>query len=162
MMYLPDLKQPVMPMEALTGSETILLVDDNDSFRKVVSAFLQTSGYNVLEAATVTEAARIARNYHGTINLLLTDIVMPEVNGYQFADYLRFLYPEMTVLYMSGFGDAECCTAQGSKIGARILPKPFGKKTLLLAVGKLLHWRGHPEAALLPHRAWGGISSFVQ
>jgi two-component system, cell cycle sensor histidine kinase and response regulator CckA len=159
--YLPDLKQPLMSPEALLGTETVLLVDDDEAFRNVVRAFLQSSGYNVLEARSVSEAARIATKYNGTIDLLLTDIVLPDVNGDQLGDYLRFLHPKMSVIYMSGYGDTVQFAGVGSQVGARMLPKPFSKKTLLLAVRELLHWREQRVEAAIPRRTWYGTSNLV-
>jgi two-component system, cell cycle sensor histidine kinase and response regulator CckA len=168
MIYLPHLTQPMThfssgidPIEALRGTETILLVDDNEPFRKVVRAFLESSGYTVLDARTVSEAAQIASGHQGTINLLLTDVVMPEIDGYQLSDYLRFLCPEMSVLYMSGYGNSVSFAVAGSRVGAQVLPKPFCKNTLLLAVRRLLHLGEEQEAVIIPQRAWNGLSSLV-
>ncbi len=102
-MYLPDLKQPNAPAGP-TGTGTILLVDDNDAFRSVISTFLQSSGYKVLEARSASEASIIAAHQEKPIDLLLTDVVLPGVNGDQLGDYLRFLFPQITVVFMSGYG----------------------------------------------------------
>lgn len=157
-MYLPDLKQPI---GAMTGTGTVLLVDDNDSFRKVICTFLQSNGYTVLQARTASEAVQIAHKHNGTIDLLLTDVVLPGASGDQLSDYLRFLLPKITVIYMSGFGGAVQFAGVGSSVGARMLPKPFSKKTLLLAVGELLHWKEQTTDMAVPRRSWGGVASLT-
>ena len=92
-MYLPDLKQPSGPIDA-SATGTILLVDDNDAFRGVISTFLQGAGYRVLEARTASEASTIATHQEKPVDLLLTDVVLPGVNGDQLGDYLSFLFPK--------------------------------------------------------------------
>jgi two-component system, cell cycle sensor histidine kinase and response regulator CckA len=161
-MYLPDLKQPTDSIGALRGTGTVLLVDDNDAFRNVIGVFLESAGYKVLQAGTASAASAIVRDHVGTIDLVLTDVVLPGVNGDQLSDYLRFLFPKISVLYMSGYGDAAKFESVGSQAGAHMLPKPFSKKTLLLAVGQILHWREHHAEKVVPHRAWHGISNFSQ
>ena len=104
-MYLPDLKQPSGPISA-TATGTILLVDDNDAFRSVISTFLQGAGYRVLEACSASEASTIASHQEKPIDLLLTDVVLPGANGDQLGDYLSFLFPQITIVYMSGYGSA--------------------------------------------------------
>ena len=84
-MYLPDLKQPSAPISS-DATGTILLVDDNDAFRGVISTFLQGAGYCVLEARTASEASTIATHPENTIDLLLTDVVLPGANGDQLGD----------------------------------------------------------------------------
>lgn len=122
----------------LTGNETILLVEDADAFRKLVRMLLETSGYTVLDARTGADAARIAAKHKGSIDLLLSDIVMPQIDGYQLSDHLRFFRPEMKVLFMSGYAAPKASIQVKSKIGARVLPKPFCKDVLLLAVRRML------------------------
>jgi two-component system cell cycle sensor histidine kinase/response regulator CckA len=158
-MYLPDLKQPTDPTKALTGTGTILLVDDNDAFRNIIRTFLESSGYDVLEAGSAAEASAIVDRHVGTIDLLLTDVVLPGVNGDQLSDYVRFHFPKINVLYMSGYGNAVKFESAGSQAGAHMLPKPFSKGTLLLAVGQLLHWREHNTEKVMPMRAWAGFPS---
>jgi two-component system cell cycle sensor histidine kinase/response regulator CckA len=161
-MYLPDLKQPSDPGSAIVGTGTILLVDDNESFRNVIRTFLQSAGYNVLEAGTASEALAIVRNHVGMIDLVLTDVVLPGVNGDQLSDYLRFLFPTISVLYMSGYGNAVKFESVGSQAGAHMLPKPFSKRTLLLAVGQLLRWRENNSENVVPLRTWNGFSNSTQ
>jgi CheY-like chemotaxis protein len=157
-MYLPDLKQPSGPISTAT-SGTILLVDDNDAFRGVISTFLLGAGYRVLEARSASEASTIATHQEKPIDLLLTDVVLPGANGDQLGDYLSFLFPKIMVVYMSGYGSAASFGSVGSQVGAHMLPKPFSKRTLLLAVAQLLHWKEHDTQKFVPTRAWGGFAN---
>jgi PAS domain S-box-containing protein len=145
MIYLPVFEGPLThpapeaePIDVLTGTETILLVDDNEPFRGLVRTLLEKSGYTVLEARTSPEAAKIATTYTGSIDLLLTDVVMPQVDGYQLSDYLRFHRAGMRVLYMSGYAGSMRSVRSGSKPRMRVLPKPFCKEALFLAVRQVL------------------------
>jgi DNA-binding NtrC family response regulator len=156
-MYLPDLKQPNAPLGA-SETQTILLVDDNDAFRNVISTFLQAAGYKVLEARTASEASMIATRQTNSIDLLLTDVVLPGANGDQLGDHLQFLFPKISIVYMSGYGTAASFGSVGSKDGAHMLPKPFSKKTLLLAVAQLLNWKEYEGEKFVPQRAWGAYA----
>jgi two-component system cell cycle sensor histidine kinase/response regulator CckA len=143
--YLPLVEEPLThfasvsePIDVLTGTETILLVDDSESFRRLVRTLLERSGYTVLEAQTGPEAAQVATKYAGSIDLLLTDVIMPQVDGYQLSDYLRFHRGGMRVLYMSGYAGSAGSGQNRFKVGTRVLPKPFCKDALLLAVRQAL------------------------
>jgi two-component system cell cycle sensor histidine kinase/response regulator CckA len=142
MIYLPLVEAPLThpapeaePIDVLTGTETILLVDDNEAFRGLVRTLLEKSGYTILEGRTSSEAAKIATAYTGSIDLLLTDVVMPQVDGYQLSDYLRFHRGGMRVLCMSGYAGP---TRSACKPKTRVLPKPFCKEALFLAVRQVL------------------------
>src|SRR5882672_976037 len=98
------LQQPsASPAEFLRGAETILLVEDEESLRGLTRSLLEESGYTVLEAELPEAATEIARRHRGTIHLLLTDMVMPGMNGRVLAANLASLKPEMKVLFMSGY-----------------------------------------------------------
>jgi two-component system, cell cycle sensor histidine kinase and response regulator CckA len=124
-------------VQFLTGTETVLLVDDVPPLRRLVRTFLERHGYTVLEARTSAEAARIANSYRGCIHLLLTDIMMPQVGGYELSNYLRFHRVDMKVLYMSGYGQVVPGHGQVQR-DSQVLAKPFGKDALLLAVRQTL------------------------
>jgi CheY-like chemotaxis protein len=103
------------------GSETILLVEDEPNLRKVVKKVLQKHDYRVLEASMGPEALRVFEENKGDINLLLTDMVMPQgMNGKELADRLKERQPTLKVIYTSGY----CPEA---------LEKELDKKTLFLA-----------------------------
>ncbi|MBN1517775.1 PAS domain S-box protein [Candidatus Sumerlaeota bacterium] len=92
---------PAMPM----GDETILLVEDEEKVRKYVRLVLETCGYQLLVAQDGPSALRMVRRHADGIQLLLTDVIMPQMNGHQLAEALRKSYPELKVLYMSGYTD---------------------------------------------------------
>jgi len=85
------------------GNETILIVDDNHEVRKVTGRILRMQGYKVLEASNPNIAFSTCNKREGHISLMITDVVMPEMNGPDLAKRLMSLYPEMKVLYMSGY-----------------------------------------------------------
>jgi DNA-binding NtrC family response regulator len=85
------------------GNETILVVEDNYEVRKVTGRILSMQGYKVLEASNPNSAFSICDQHDGPIHLMVTDVVMPEMNGPELAKRLIPLYPEMKVLYMSGY-----------------------------------------------------------
>jgi len=96
---------PTTPSQEKGSGETILLVEDEDSVRNVALEALQAQGYNVLEAASAEEAITIAGNYREPINLLLTDVILPKMDGKSLFGALVGTRPEMKVLYMSGYTD---------------------------------------------------------
>jgi CheY-like chemotaxis protein len=107
--YLPkygrkaDLSLDVTESATPSGSETILLVEDEPMILEMVTAMLQRQGYQVLRAATPGEALRLAEEYAGEIRLLMTDVVMPEMNSRDLAKALSTLYPRLRCLFMSGY-----------------------------------------------------------
>jgi two-component system cell cycle sensor histidine kinase/response regulator CckA len=111
------------------GAETILLVEDEESLRTLTRSQLEDSGYTVLEANCGSEAIRIARQHRGPIHLLLTDVVMPGMNGRVVAENLTASRPETRVIYMSGytgFGDYGL-----TNLDAIVIQKPFTRHVLL-------------------------------
>ena len=85
------------------GDETILVVEDNHEVRKVTGRILRMQGYRVLEASNGGDSFSISKQHEGPIHLMITDVVMPEMNGPQLAKHLISQHPEMKVLYMSGY-----------------------------------------------------------
>jgi len=117
------------------GSETILLVDDEEGVRKLCCAVLQSNGYNVLEAANGNAAlAAFDKNAH-KVDLLLTDVVMPQMNGFELGQRLGGATPKLKVLYMSGY--RENTLAPGAAPIA-FLHKPFTPDALLSKVREVL------------------------
>jgi signal transduction histidine kinase len=132
---LDALPQNVVP-KALHGSETILLVEDDETLRALMHRALKQYGYRVLEAIDVVHARSLSRRYAGAIHLLVTDIVMPEMNGPNLAQLLLQDNPKMHVLYVSGYTHG--MTGMGSGSRARLLPKPFPPTTLVKTVRECL------------------------
>jgi PAS domain S-box-containing protein len=116
-------------VESFHGTETILLVEDNESVRELARTLLADSGYAVLEAECPDKAIEIARQHSGPIHLLLTDVIMPGMNGPALARNLAPLRPEMRVLYMSGYTGFTHPDILDSE--APLLPKPFTREALL-------------------------------
>jgi two-component system cell cycle sensor histidine kinase/response regulator CckA len=109
-----------------TKTKTILVVDDEDAIRGMITVILRKEGYAVLEAADCKDAENIHRRHHGRIDLLLTDVSLPGPNGPELAATLRKSAPDLPVLFMSGMPEAEAYTP--------FLRKPFGVTELLRRV----------------------------
>jgi len=122
--------------------ETILLVDDESDVRDLARDMLAAKGYQVLEAGNAAEALQIAQNHAGHIDLLLTDVVMPRLNGVEVAGRLTRQRPDTQVLYMSGFAvvgaQTEHLSGPGLQPGDPILPKPFSPESLTRKVREVL------------------------
>ncbi len=120
------------------GSETILLVDDEDGVRKLVNAILQGHGYSVIEAGSGPAAlAAFEKNAH-KIDLVVTDIVMPQMNGLELGERLTQVRPELKILYMSGYRDNPI---GGTTPDRAFLHKPFTPDTLLEKIREVLDSR---------------------
>jgi two-component system, cell cycle sensor histidine kinase and response regulator CckA len=111
--------------EAPRGKETILLVEDDGEVRRLTASFLTEQGYKVLEASDESDAFPVCRGYNGPIKLMLTDVVMPGMNGRELARHLLSLRPEMKVLYMSGYTDDAIVHHGVLERGLEFLQKPF-------------------------------------
>jgi CheY-like chemotaxis protein len=111
------------------GTETVLLVEDEEALRELTRDVLIGSGYEVLDSASPEKAIEIASQYSGPIHLLLTDVIMPRMNGPVLAQKLTSTRPEMRVVYMSGYTGFRHGQAPGPH--ANLLPKPFNRETLL-------------------------------
>ncbi len=134
----PVSKRRTSPAPAARGTETILLVEDQDGIRDLVSEFLQKKGYTVLHAMDGNEALQIADEHKHPIDLLLTDVVMPNLGGRELAHRLTQPRPQMKVLFMSGYPDH---TTWGSELvddTAAVLQKPFPLDTLAHKIRTLL------------------------
>jgi two-component system cell cycle sensor histidine kinase/response regulator CckA len=119
-------------------AETILLAENDDSIRRLSAAVLTSAGYRVLVAADGEEALRVAGGNPGTIHLLLSDVVMPKLEGHQLAAKLSAVRPGLKVLLMSGY-TAEVLSSQGRlPAGAGFLEKPFLPETLVRRVREAL------------------------
>jgi PAS domain S-box-containing protein len=130
--FLPRVDEP-LALEAPTGAETtaarggetVLLVEDEEMLRRMTREVLETSGYHVLEAANGDEAIRISRAYPGTIQVMLTDVVMPGLSGPELARVLGDLRPRMKVMYVSGYPDDDSVPMVRPADGTDFLQKPF-------------------------------------
>jgi signal transduction histidine kinase/ActR/RegA family two-component response regulator len=126
------------PAEAMRGSETILVLEDEARVRKLVCEVLAGRGYRVLEAVRGEEAIRMAAEHPGGIELLLTDVVMPEMSGPQVLEQMRAGHPHMKVLFMSGYTDEAMVHHGIPDSGAPFLQKPFLPEALARKVREVL------------------------
>ncbi len=122
-----------------TGGETILLVEDEPAILKMTTLMLESMGYSVIVAATPGEAIRLAREHTGRIDLLMTDVVMPEMNGRELAVNLMSIYPDIGRLFMSGY-TANVIAHQGVlDQGVHFIQKPFSIKGLSAKIREALN-----------------------
>jgi CheY-like chemotaxis protein len=117
---------------------SILLVDDEDTVRRFTSRVLGQHGFEVLSAASGDEAIAAASGRVGSIDLLMTDVMMPGMNGRQLADILLARQPSLRVLFMSGYAEDVLATSVGLVPGAAFLSKPFKPKALVSKVSDIL------------------------
>ncbi len=143
--YLPAVAETAEQVEApekaaplILGSETVLLVEDEDAVRRVLRKELERHGYTVLEAAGGEEALQIAASRGDTIQLLVTDVVMPLMSGPDLARRLTESHPKLKVLYVSGYADDAAVRQGNVNPGTPILQKPFAAGALAEKVRELL------------------------
>jgi two-component system, cell cycle sensor histidine kinase and response regulator CckA len=131
-------KMKTLPASAARGTETILLVEDQDGIRDLVGEFLQKKGYSVLNAEDGNEALQLADQHDSQIHLLLTDVVMPNLGGRELAQRLTQARPQMKVLFMSGYPDHATWSSELVDETAAVLQKPFPLDTLARKIRSLL------------------------
>jgi PAS domain S-box-containing protein len=143
--YLPRIErsataqsEPAMLTPTVRGTETILLVEDQDQLRKMTLRVLQGHGYNVLEAADPEAALLHVTSNEGVIHLLLTDVVMPGMTGPELADRIKQLRPRIEVVFMSGYSERALLDRQVMESAGAYLAKPFSPKSLAVKVREVL------------------------
>ena len=144
--YLPRVEERVLctaqPESAdasdLRGSETILLVEDEEAVRYPAVEFLKRCGYTVIEAGNGEQAIEVASQHKGDIHLLLTDMVMPGMSGAQAARVLAAAHPTMKVLFVSGYAEKSATGKDARNFPISFLQKPFMLKELAQTVRKIL------------------------
>jgi CheY-like chemotaxis protein len=120
------------------GTETILLVEDDELVRKLSFDVLTNQGYTVLEAQDGREALDMYQGYQGHIDLLLTDVVMPKMNGTELAEKIRKICPDIPVLFMSGYTENAIVHNGILKSGVNFVHKPVTPQILSVTIRKLL------------------------
>jgi CheY-like chemotaxis protein len=143
--YLPRVDEPLEKLgrrvevnEIPRGTETILLVEDEEEVRNLAVRFLESQGYKVLKASQGLEAFLIAEEYEGIIHLLMTDVVMPKLSGRELADRIAKILPEIKVLFMSGYADNAIVHHGVLEGGMNYLQKPFTLDGLAKKVREVL------------------------
>ena len=153
--HLPRIKEPAPVLQTesprlaeLWGSETILLVEDEDVVRHLAADILENYGYRVLQARSGPDAIALVQRYSETIHLLLTDVILPRMNGRELADALQAARPGLKVLYTSGYPDE--VIGEAGVLGPQVayLAKPYRPEELVASV-----------RSVLTEPAWGATES---
>jgi signal transduction histidine kinase len=144
--YLPLVTAPLdftktvaAPVEKTENFETVLVVEDEEIVRELVCEVLAEQGYNVICAADGIEALKVAADFDGTIHLLVTDVIMPHMNGHELAGKLSSIRQEMKVLYVSGYSDNDIGDHGELDPRFELLQKPFTPHTLARKIHDVLH-----------------------
>jgi len=147
--YLPKVKGDAKPEEKeqtpvddLSGSETVLIVEDDDSLRIFAQKILHIYGYRTLTAENGEDALRVCKEHECPIHLLLTDVVMPKMDGKELAERLQPLYPQMKVIYMSGYTDNAIVHHGILTPELNFIQKPFTLEGLARKMRKVLNMGG--------------------
>ncbi len=129
---------PAEPTGSARGCEKILLVEDEDAVRSVASRVLLNQGYTVIPARNGQEALRLLDDLGETVDLILTDVVMPDMGGLALASELRSRWPELKLIFMSGYAEGDKLQPGIQQIEGSFLQKPFSAESLLFKVREVL------------------------
>ena len=141
---LEELREKIVGEEPLRGSETLLVVEDEEKVRRLTVEILGRQGYRVLEASHGDEALLIHEKHDGPIHLVLVDVVMPGMSGSELAKRLAFLHPETKILYMSGYTDNAIVHHGVLEKGVNYVQKPFTMDALARKVREVLDKDSRP------------------
>jgi CheY-like chemotaxis protein len=143
--YLPRVPDPAAvpgmdkhPQGPTGGSETVLLVEDEESVRELVRETLKARGYTVIEASDGISGMRVAEEYPGKIEILITDVVMPGMSGRELAKRITAARPDIKVLYLSGYTEDAIIHEGALEPGTAFLQKPFTLQVLARKVREVL------------------------
>jgi PAS domain S-box-containing protein len=139
------LEEAVPPVDS--GTETILIVEDDETLLELAWEILTDGGYNAIRAPSGPSALVQCERYQGPIHLMITDLMMPQMNGSELADRVALLRPEMKILFMSGYARDAVAPNGISIAGMPFLQKPFSPQTLWRKVREVLDNTGHTLAA---------------
>ena len=124
-----------------SGTETVLLAEDEQDVREIARQFLESGGYKVIEARDGADAIRLAAEFPGHIDLLVTDMVMPGMTGQELAVKLQRAHSGLGVVFMSGYSEHAATEMADADPAVRLLTKPFSRFAFLRAVREVLHGR---------------------
>lgn len=124
--------------QALRGNEVILVVEDEEGVRTLICRTLRDLGYFVLEAKHGEDALTVLQEYHGPAHAVICDLVMPELGGAPLIEMLHAWYPELKVLFVSGYSEATVASGGSMFPGAQYLAKPFSAETLARTIRQIL------------------------
>jgi two-component system cell cycle sensor histidine kinase/response regulator CckA len=134
-----SIEKPVISDKSMRGHETVLLVEDEEEVRNLVSEMLRFYGYNVLQAANAGSALSIFNKYRQSIDLILTDIVMPQMSGPELIERIFTSHPDVKVLYMSGYTDSALVNHGLLAEEKYFIQKPFSAANLVEKVRLILN-----------------------
>jgi two-component system cell cycle sensor histidine kinase/response regulator CckA len=145
-MYFPRREERAEPVfdstpeaEPSGGVETILVVEDDASLRKMVGTLLASTGYKILEAGTAEAAVRMVRSLKGPVDLLVTDVLLPDLNGVELSALLKTIQPSLRVLLISGYTGDLIAQYEAIDPKLRLMEKPFTRRALLATIYEVLH-----------------------
>ncbi|HEV2488602.1 MAG TPA: response regulator [Candidatus Acidoferrales bacterium] len=167
--YLPRVKRAELqqaPVEldrsAQLGTEVILLAEDSEALREIAGEYLASLGYTVIEAASGTEALSKSSEFPGKIDLLLTDVVMPEMDGRKLADEIAQKRPGIKVLFSSGYTDDAIVRHGVLEPGVYFIQKPYRPKALARKVREVLNNCSNQSSSIKNNSSTGGVESTIK
>lgn len=132
-------RMPHIDTDSVEGDETILLVEDENALREITAITLRSAGYTVVEADSPAKAIQLVTTHREPIHLLLTDVIMPHMNGVELSKRLQASRPNLKVVFASGYGGDDLARQMSVAPDAVLLEKPFSKHALLKKVHAVLH-----------------------
>ncbi|HWQ25720.1 MAG TPA: response regulator [Chlorobaculum sp.] len=120
------------------SDKTILVVDDEHSVVTMIKIMLENNGYTVIPAYTPAQALQLTELYKESIDLMLTDLIMPEIDGYELSELARTIIPDLKVLFISGYSADMFAKHNALKEGVIVLKKPFSVRSLCSSISALL------------------------
>jgi CheY-like chemotaxis protein len=145
--YLPAVEATLTPTiapkltEAEGQGETILLAEDEDALRESISTYLDQHGYVVLEAMNGADALRVAKEHAESIQVLVTDVILPKMSGVELAREVATMSPDVVTLYISGYTDRGLVAYDPASLTVGFLQKPFALRTLLEKIREMINQR---------------------
>ena len=136
-----ETEQEAAAKTAINRGETVLVVEDEPSLQVMAKRMLEKLEYRVLSASTPNEAIGLAEKHAGEIKLLITDVIMPEMNGRDLAERMQSLYPGMKILFMSGYTADVVVNGGVLDKGVNFIQKPFSMRNLAVKVREALDWK---------------------